>query len=466
MNTAAANKNIQPTLIVGLGATGLSLARFLARQGEPFEVVDSREDPPGLDALRAEWPRTRVALGAFDRRRFLRARRLVVSPGVPVNDPAVAAAVAAGAECVGDIELFARAVDAPVIAITGSNGKSTVTELVAAMLQECGLEARAGGNLGPPALDLLAAADTAPDFYVLELSSFQLETTDSLRPAAAVVLNLSADHLDRYADMGAYASAKARIYSGARVAVVNRDDAAAARLHRGAGSVIGFTLGEPGNDCAGSDPSASVPSGGDDFGVRSIDGREWLVHGDRRLLPADEVGLPGLHNRANVLAALALVTAVGADPARAARVAAGFTGLAHRMQRIAAADGITWYDDSKGTNVGATVAALRGHPAPVVLIAGGDGKGADFAPLAAAVAERARAVVLFGRDAPAIATAIGDCVPVECVADLDAAVERASAHAQPGDSVVLSPACASFDMFRDYRERGEAFAAAVRRLLA
>ena len=445
------HKRLEPTLVVGLGETGLSLARYLERQGEPFEVVDSRADPPGLEALRQQCPQARITLGPFERARFRRAQRVLVSPGVSLADPALVAATAAGAECVGDIELFARAADAPVIAITGSNGKSTVTELLAAMLRHAGRDARTGGNLGPPALDLLAGDGPAPDFYLLELSSFQLETTTSLRPAAPVVLNLSADHLDRYPGMAAYAAAKARVYSGARAAVVNRDDRAAAALARSVAPAYGFTLGEP---AAG------------DLGVREHAGAPWLADGPKVVWPCARIALPGRHNRANALAALALAKAVGVDPAAAAPALEEFAGLPHRMQRVASAHGVTWYDDSKATNVGATVAALAGATEPVVLIAGGEGKGADFSALAAPVAEHARAVVLYGRDAPLLARALGDAAPVNRVADLDAAVARAAQLAEPGDSVLLSPACASFDQFRDYRERGAAFAAAVRRRLA
>lgn len=451
MNTMASRAPQQPTLIVGLGATGLAAARFLGQQGEAFEVVDSRSDPPGLATLQAEYPDVRVTLGPFDRRRFRAAQRLIVSPGVPANDPAIAAATAAGAECIGDIELFARAADAPVIAITGSNGKSTVTELVAALLGEAGLEAFAGGNLGPPALDLLRHSTTVPDFYVLELSSFQLETTYSLQPVAATVLNISADHLDRYSGMGAYAAAKARIFEGAECAIVNRDDPAVARMVPDSVPVLGFTLGEP---------------GATDFGIRHHAGVAWLSEGERRLLRASELALPGRHNQANALAALALVTAAGVDAEAAAPALSRFAGLPHRMAWVGEAGGVRWYNDSKGTNVGATVAALAGLEAPVVLIAGGEGKGADFSPLAEVVARRARAVVLLGRDAETIKAVIGDRAPVTVVADMAAAVDCAAGWAQPGDCVVLSPACASFDLFSDYRARGEAFAAAVRRRLS
>ena len=450
MNAKTATRNQEiPTLIVGLGETGLSAARFFARAGEPFEVADSRSEPPAMAAFRQQWPEVPVRLGRFGAHQFERARRIVVSPGVSLREPALANAVAAGTECIGDIELFARAADAPVIAVTGSNGKSTVTALTGALLAAAGRRVRTGGNLGPPALDLLEhAAGGDPDFYVLELSSFQLESTWSLRPLAAVVLNVSADHMDRYRDLAEYAAAKGRIYRGAATAVVNRDDPGAARLAERSSRVIGFTLGPPADG---------------DFGVVEHDGADWLAEGTRPLLPAAGVPLAGAHNRANALAALALVRAAGIDPATVLDGLRGFTGLPHRMQHVATIDGVDFYDDSKGTNVGATAAAIDGLEQPLVLIAGGTGKGADFSGLRAPVARRARAVVVFGEDAEALAAALADTVPVERVADLDTAVERAAALAGPGDAVLLSPACASFDQFRDYRERGEAFVAAVQR---
>lgn len=447
MTTATARRD-EPTLIVGLGETGVACARFFARAGEPFEVVDSRAEPPGLAALREAWPDARVSLGAFDARRFARARRIVVSPGVSPREPALAAAAAAGAECIGDIELFARAADAPVIAVTGSNGKSTVTAMTGALLAHAGYAVRTGGNLGPPALDLLAGGPAAPDLYVLELSSFQLETTFSLRPAAAVVLNVSADHMDRYRSLAEYAAAKGRIYAGAEAAVVNRDDPGAARLAAPGGPALGFTLGAP---AAG------------DLGVVERDGAAWLAEGARPLIPAAELALAGAHNRANALAALALVRAAGVDPAAAAPALAAFAGLPHRMQHVAEIAGVRFYDDSKATNVGATAAALDGMEVPVVLIAGGDAKGADFAPLRGPVERRARGVILIGRDAARLEEALAGAAPLERAGDLDAAVARAAARAQPGDAVLLSPACASFDMFDDYRARGAAFAAAVER---
>ncbi len=449
MTKTTTGKRTAPTLIVGLGETGLSAARFFERAGEPFEVADSRSEPPAMEAFRRHWPDVPVRLGRFGTRQFSRARRIVVSPGVSLREPALASAVAAGTECIGDIELFARTADAPVIAVTGSNGKSTVTALVGTMLEAAGRRVRTGGNLGPPALDLLQHEDDRdPDFYVLELSSFQLESTFSLRPLAAVVLNVSADHMDRYRSLAEYAAAKGRIYRGARTAVVNRDDAGVVRLADRSSRVIGFTLGEP---------------GADDFGLIEHAGETWLAEGARPLLPAREVPIAGAHNRANALAALALVRAAGIDPATAIDGLRGFAGLPHRMQHVATIDGVDWYDDSKGTNVGATAAAIDGLQQPLVLIAGGIGKDADFSALYEPVARHARAVVLIGRDAGSLAAALEGAAPIEHAGNLDAAVERAAALARPGDAVLLSPACASFDQFRDFRERGEAFAAAVRR---
>jgi len=449
MAKATTAKRQSPTLIVGLGETGLAAARFFERAGEPFEVVDSRANPPSIDAFRERWPDVSVRLGAFGHRQFARARRIVLSPGISLRDPAVAGAIAAGAECIGDIELFARAVDAPVIAITGSNGKSTVTALTGALINAAGRTALTGGNLGPPALDLLDHdGGQDPDYYVLELSSFQLESTYSLQPLASVVLNVSADHMDRYRDLAEYAAAKGRIYRGARTAVVNRDDPGAARLARGKKSTIGFTLGEP--------------SAGD-FGVLQHAGEDWLAEGAMPLIRVGELPLAGAHSAANALAALALVRAAGLEAADTVDALRRFEGLPHRMQHVATIDGVDWYDDSKGTNVGATVSAIEGLRRPLVLIAGGTGKGADFVALREPLSRRARAVVLIGQDAGRIAEAVEGVAPVEHAGDIDTAVERAAALARSGDAVLLSPACASFDQFRDYRARGEAFVAAVRR---
>lgn len=434
------------TLIVGLGTTGLSVARHLLAAGEPFCVADSRPQPPGRAELARLAPGVTVHAGAFDPALFAAAWRLVVSPGVSVREPAVAAARAAGAEVLGDIELFARRATAPMVAITGSNGKSTVTALVGEMARAAGLRAGVGGNIGTPALDLLG--DPEPDLYVLELSSFQLETTDSLAPAAATVLNVSADHLDRYDGIDDYAAAKARVLARASTAIVNRDDPVVAAMP-GGGRRVSFGLDEP---AAGQ------------WGLIMRDGEAWLACGEIPWIAESRLRIPGRHNTANALAALALGEAAGLPRPAMMEALLAFEGLPHRCQWVARIHGVSWYNDSKGTNLGATLAALAGFPGPVVLIAGGRGKGQDFAALGPVVANKARAVILLGEDAPRIAAALGDAAPVTTVPDMAAAVAEATRLAQAGDSVLLSPACASLDMFDNYMQRGEAFMAAVREL--
>lgn len=437
------------TLIVGLGVTGLSCARFLAGQGVQLAVADSRKEPPGLDALNAEYPDIAVFLGPFDDRLFDTAERLVVSPGVSVATPQIAAARERGIPVIGDIELFVCAADAPVVAITGSNGKSTVTTLLGEMARQNGIRVAVGGNLGTPALDLL---DAAVELYVLELSSFQLETTESLQAAVATVLNVSPDHMDRYPDIEAYAATKARVMQGAGVGVYNADDPVVAAMS-GSDDAWYFTLGESQNDKM--------------FGVCSIDGQDYLCRGEQPLLAAYELKIPGRHNRANALAALAMGTALGFDLEVMLEVLRSFRGLPHRTEFVAEINGVSWYNDSKGTNVGASVAALQGldcnDMTRTVLIAGGDCKGADFSQLTPVLAQCARAVVLIGRDAPHIAAVVPASVEKVTARDMDDAVEKAAALALPGDRVLLSPACASFDMFKDYAQRGDRFMQAVRR---
>ncbi len=435
-------------LVVGLGLSGLSSARWLSAQGYAVTVIDSRAQPPGLAALRAELPGVAVHTGGFDAEWFRDPGLLVVSPGISLREPAVAEAVARGIPAVGDVELFARVARAPVLAVTGSNGKSTVTSLVGEMCKEAGLDTAVGGNIGVPVLDLLRVPE--PDVYVLELSSFQLETTVSLNARAAVVLNLTPDHMDRYQDVAEYAAAKARIFRGDGLMVLNADDPAVLSLAQGGRSSVRF----------GSQPPASDI----DYGLVSHQGETWLARGARLLMPAANVPLPGRHNQLNVLAAMALAEAMHVPPDAMKRAVARFRGLHHRTELVAERDGVRWIDDSKGTNVGATVAALSGMDAPVILIAGGDGKGADFHELRAAVAQRARAVVLIGRDATRIESALGGVVPVVHAADMRAAVDAAARLAQAGDVVLLSPACASFDMFRNYEHRAQVFVAAVRKL--
>jgi len=428
-------------VVVGLGVTGVSCVRFLIRNGVMPVVVDTRVDPPGLAELRSEFPELQVYAGEFPSAVLNSAEQILLSPGVALQTPAIAAAQAQGVEVIGDIELFARHARAPVIAITGSNGKSTVTTLVGEMGKRAGRDTAVGGNLGTPALDLLRNPE--PDLYVLELSSFQLETTHSLAPASATVLNISPDHMDRYASVGDYAAAKQRIFAQAKVKVVNQDDTAVMAMVSGNSGVVGFSL--------------DLPSEGG-FGILPVGGERWLAQGSKPLLSVSDLRLAGDHNVANALAALALGAAVDLPMHAMLSVLREFTGLPHRTQLVAEKNGVRWYNDSKGTNVGATLAAIAGLPGPLVLIAGGDGKGQDFSPLRDSLAAKVRAVVLIGRDAPLIEAAIANAVPVVHAASMAEAVARAAELAQPGVSVLLSPACASFDMFQNYAHRGDVFA--------
>lgn len=448
------NKAPKKVLVIGLGKTGLSCARYLSRLGEQVAVTDDRDLPPGLAALTEELPDVALFLGRFEPVAFDNAEQIVVSPGVPLSHPLISEARARGVEVIGDIELFARAVSAPVLAITGSNGKSTVTTLVGEMARNAGRNVKVGGNLGTPALDLLPVdaieGEAEPDLYVLELSSFQLESTWTLAPRAAVILNISPDHLDRYSGIDDYAKAKQRIYRNAGLQVVNLDDDYAARLADGNRPSIGFGVQSPmdGN-----------------YGVRDIDGRVWLMRGDERLMPADEIRMAGRHNLSNALAALALGDAMGLDREAMFDTLRTFGGLPHRTQWVAEADGVVWYNDSKGTNIGATLAAVQGMDRPVVLIAGGQGKGADFTLLRAGLEGRLRAAVLLGEDAPLIAAALEGMTRIARVDSMESAVRTAAELARPGDAVLLSPACASFDMFKGYDHRGQVFMDAVRRLV-
>lgn len=435
------------TLIVGLGATGLSCARFLSLRGVDVAVTDSREHPPALASLQEELPDVALFLGGFDAGAFERAERIVVSPGVSMQEPLIQAAQQRGIELIGDIELFAQNVSAPVIAITGSNGKSTVTTLVGLMAGRAGRDVRVGGNLGTPALDLIQEYE--PDLYVLELSSFQLETTHALSCVAASVLNISPDHLDRYASIDDYAGAKQRIFAAAEVQVVNRDDVHAASLAGADSAAIDFGLGEP---------------QGRNFGIRTRDGEEWMVQGLNYLMPVAELRMSGRHNLANALAALSLGTAAALPMQSMLQALRDFHGLEHRTQWVGEYRGVHWFNDSKATNTGATLAAIQGFDGPLIVIAGGQGKGADFSELAAAVDARVKLVLLFGEAAGDMSAALQGRTQIETVTDMNMAVRRAAAEAVAGDTVLLSPACASFDMFRGYAHRGEVFMQAVREL--
>lgn len=439
-------------IIVGLGVTGLSVARYLAGRGLPFAVCDTRANPPGLDQLQRFAPMADLYLGELDADLLCSAGELIVNPGIALSTPAIQAALQAGVSVVGDIELFAREASAPVVAITGSNAKSTVTTLVGAMAEQAGKRVAVGGNIGTPALDLL---DQQPELYVLELSSFQLETTQALNAEVATVLNISEDHMDRYADLAAYHLAKHRIFRGARQVVVNRDDALSRPLVADQLPCWSFGLSRP--DFKG-------------FGLIEQDGERWLAFEFKALLPVSELKIRGAHNQANALAALALGHAVGLPMPAMLQALREFAGLPHRCQWLGQHAGVDYYDDSKATNVGAALAAIEGLGGDLqgkqVLIAGGDGKGADFSALVAPVTRHCRAVVLLGRDAPLLQQVLGAHVPVQRVDTLEQAVTAAAALARPGDAVLLSPACASLDMFRNFEERGRLFAAAVGRLPA
>lgn len=438
------------TLVVGLGVTGLSCVRFLVQQGVPVAVCDSRDIPPGLAELQQEHPDIALFIGGFDASAFAAAERLVVSPGVSLQEPVILDAIHRGVEVTGDVDLFLQAAKAPVIAITGSNGKSTVTTLVGEMARAAGVRVGVGGNLGTPVLDLLNDENA---LYVLELSSFQLELIHHLEAEAAVVLNLSEDHMDRYESYADYVAAKAVIYQNARHLIVNRDDVCAASL-AGHQAVTGFSLAQPQQG---------------DFGLCQINGAEWLCHGEEPLMLTIDLLIAGRHNIANVLAALALGNAAGLPMTAMLAAARSFTGLAHRTQYLGEKNGVRWYNDSKGTNVGAVISALKGLDqddfSRTVLIAGGDCKGADFSDLATQAPAYLRALILIGRDAPAIAAVMRGRTEINFAQNMRDAVDQAAAAAQPGDRVLLSPACASYDMFKNYIERGEVFMAEVGRLL-
>ena len=456
-------------VVLGMGETGLSMAKWLSRRGANVRAVDSRATPPCLEALKRILPQDRLFTGTYPAEAFAGIDLVAISPGVPLAQASVQQAVQDGIPVVGDMELFASATrqhgaSKPIVlGITGSNGKTTVTAMVGAMVKEAGMDVEVAGNIGPAVLNALMRREdsgTVPQAWVLEVSSFQLETTQSLEPDAAVVLNVSEDHFDRYSGMQDYAAAKARIFTGTRdggseagVQILNRDDSIVRAMALAGRRQITFGLDEPASD--------------NDFGLLHGSGNIWLAQGQVRLLKTSELHVAGLHNVANALAALALCRAVALPLPPLLRALREFRGLPHRMEEVAAFGGITFYDDSKGTNVGATIAALNGMMQRVVLIAGGDGKGQDFSPLAAPIARQARAVVLIGRDADRIGAAINHCrVPLYYAETMEEAVQRSFEVARAGDAVLMSPACASLDMFRDYAHRAEVFIAAVRRIEA
>lgn len=434
-------------LIAGLGRSGVSAARFLATNGWQLAVTDSRSDPPGRRELAEFAPQAECRFGCLDPALLETVQLVVTSPGLAPSEPLLQAAAQRALEIVGDIELFARQAHSPVVGITGTNGKSTVTTLLGQMARRAGWSVAVGGNLGTPALDLLGEPEAA--LYVLELSSFQLDTTQSLTLQAGAVLNVSADHLDRYGDLQTYAASKARLFERCDTLVVNLDDPLVRAMPRAGQRVFGFSLG------------------GDSTARFSLLGKNqdgWLSIDGDPVLAVRELRLTGLHNTANALAALALGEAIGLPRDVMLEELREFAGLKHRSQWVGEQNGVRFIDDSKGTNVGATLAAVAGLREPIVLIAGGEGKGQDFTPLAAVGAGKLRHAVLIGRDAPQLAAALRGVCPIEFADSMPTAVRAAARAARPGDVVLLSPACASLDMFRDYAHRGEVFAQAVREL--
>ena len=458
LRMALAGKRV---LILGLGDTGLSAAKWVAREGGKARVADTRPAPPQLAALKADVPAAEARCGAFTPHLLEGVDLVCVSPGLSLQEAVVREAAAAGVPVGGDIELFAWGLAehgrGKVLAITGTNGKTTVTSLTGHLLRGAGIDTEVAGNIAPPALDALRLrldAGKLPDAWVLELSSYQLETTWSLAPEAAAMLNLSEDHLDRYPGLAAYAKAKARVFQGGGVQVLNRDDPGSLSMAANARERITFGLGGPPEDA--------------DFGCIALNGKKWIAQGRNALVAVDALPIHGWHNAANAMAAMALARAICVPYAPLVDSVVTFKGLPHRLEKVATIGGVDYYDDSKGTNVGATIAALNGIASQgthVLLIAGGVGKGQDFAPLAQPVAEHVRTVFLIGEDAAHIEAAIASSgVPAHRCASLEEAVASAAREAKAGDVVLLSPACASFDMFRDYKHRGDVFAAAVRAL--
>jgi len=438
-------------VVVGLGKTGFSVAKFLHKQGIKFAVIDSREKPPLKDALLQEYPDTPVFTGGFDSAAFEVATHVLVSPGVSLQEQSIQKAIIDGAKLLSDIDLFSSSTDKPVIAITGSNGKSTVTTMLGAMGNAADVKTAIGGNLGTPALDLL---DEQCDLYVIELSSFQLERTQVLNAKAATVLNVTADHLDRHGDIMDYAKEKQGVFAGNGVMILNEDDSIVKGMKVKDRDTLIFSI-----------------HGKNGFHIESRQAEDgqienWLMNADQPLMRQAEIPLEGLHNVANALAALALGTAVGLDYKAMCDALREFKGLNHRMQKVAKLKGVTWVNDSKATNIGACVAALQGYQNKVVLIAGGDAKGANMDELVPVIKDKAKCVVLMGKDAEQIERAINGCVPSYMAETIQEAVHIAAKMAVEGESVLLSPACASIDQYKNYQERGDKFTAAVLELAA
>lgn len=436
-------------LVVGLGVTGLSVVKFLHQNNISVAVVDSRENPPGLLEVEESYQDVAVFTSSFEHTVFEAATHIIVSPGVNLNEAEIQAAAERGIPVFGDIDVFAVCADGPVACITGSNGKSTVTTLLGKMAISAGLDARVGGNIGIPALELLT--EQPADLYILELSSFQLERTSQLTANVAAILNISADHMDRYSSLASYSEAKERVLYGPGIAVLNRHDEAVQHMVLPIGrKAVSFGLDEA-TDC--------------DYGLITHAGKSYLTAAGKPIIASEALKLKGAHNIQNVLAAMAMADSLGIAQVAQQQTIASFTGLAHRSQWVAEFNGVTWVNDSKATNPGACLAALEGLPAPIVLIAGGDGKGADFSVLTNAIEANVRLVILLGRDAQRFQTEAIVDTPFFMVDTIEQAVQTAKEQANVGDMVLLSPACASLDQFDSYQQRGDRFSAAVKGLL-
>ena len=435
------------TVIVGLGITGLSVANYLQQQGTSFSLLDTRENPPELNTFKNRFPDAEYHLGEFSESILQNAKQLIVSPGVDINNEVIQSAVRGGVQCFGDIELFVKHTKVPIVAITGSNGKSTVTSLVAEMANTSGKQAYAGGNLSPPALDLLG--NEGAELFVLELSSFQLESTFSMQPEVSVVLNISADHLDRHGDINNYANIKANIYRHAKCSVVNRNDESVIAMQT-YGRVISFGMDQPDEN---------------DFGLIQRDGELFLAKGQRALIAVNKLALRGEAGILNSLAALAIGDAIGLSMSAMLYTLEKFEGLAHRLAFIKEARGVSWFNDSKGTNIGACISSLRSLQENIILLAGGVYKGGDLQLLREELQERAKHVILFGKDADLFQQSLQDAIAVHNVNSMNEAVLLANNLAISGDKVLLSPACASFDMYANYMQRGEDFEHCVREII-
>ena len=435
------------TAILGMGATGLSVAAYFDAKDIAFDFADSRNEPPNLETVSQRYSQAEIVTGAFDADFLCRYNRLIVSPGISLSEPALVAAKERGVELLGDLELFLEQVEAPVIIISGSNGKSTVTELVGKMAKDSGLTVGVGGNLGIPMLELL---DQRNELYVIEASSFQLELLNDSRGAIAGLLNISPDHLDRYKNLQDYHAAKHRIFRGASKVVINREDVLTRPLISTQIPMISFGLNQ-------SDLGS--------FGVLEGLDRGYFSYGIERLMRIDEMALKGTHNVANALAALALGFSVDLPMQSMLDTLKTFKGLPHRCQTIQQIDSVVYINDSKATNVGATVAALKSFGAKdcknIILIAGGQAKGQDFSALKKVTESVVKRIILIGEDSNKLQLALAGSTDIEIVDSMESAVFRSHQAAASGDTVLLSPACASFDMFDGFEHRGHCFTEAV-----